>query len=219
MKRTYLAYFLPLTALLYVGVISIAFAREPEVSEKDGREILESLKDVGTMNRDIQNVGKQLVNCPGCAAKEPDLKVYLEGDTVDLGNPYYIHENEPYVIYLKRTAKTPAKIDLKFKNGHDYCEKMYVGTNPWSPSGPLVMGCQLTLTRYEDEEVTLNLKNLRKLKGDETEVIEVKLTKRNPRAAKYEITVKNLSSVTAKEDIGKKFLGGGFNVSFEDVAP
>lgn len=190
-------------------------ATPPEASEKIGREILEGLKDTTSMNQVIHMVGKPIEHCPGCGPKGPDFKVDLVGSSHDLGKPYYLRENEPYIIYVKRTAKTPAKIDLKFKNGYEYCEKMYMGSNPWAPGGPLIMGCMLYLTRYEDEEISLNLKKLKPLKEGEEEIIEIQLSKNNTRKAKYEIAVKNLTNESVKEEVGKKFLGGGYNVSFE----
>lgn len=214
MKRTNLAYFLLVMTLLALSAEEVR-ATPPEASEKMGREIIESLKEADSIREGIKKVGVPAEVCPGCAPVAPNLSVVLEGNKVDLGNPYYLKENEPYIIYLKRTSKTPAKIDLKFKNGHDYCAKMHVGTHPWSPNGPLIMGCLIYLTQYEEEEVSLNLKKLKPLKDGEEEVIEVRLSKRNPRIAKYDIAVKNISNSEAREEIGKKFLGGGYNVSFE----
>lgn len=215
MKRIKQAYFLPLVLTLIVTSVMEVHASPPEASEKMGREILEGLKDAETMNQDIQLVGKPVEHCPGCGPKGPDLKIELVDRSHDLGKPYYLRENEPYIIYIKRTAKTPAKIDLKFKNGYEYCERMYMESNPWAPGGPLILGCMLYLTHYEEEEISLNLKKLKALKEGQEEVIEVRLSKSNTRKAKYEITVKHLSDDSVKEEIGKKFLGGGYNVSFE----
>lgn len=201
--------------LLVVSVGKL-HASPPEASEEMGRQIIEGLKEVQTIQKGINKVGMPADICTSCTIVTPNLNVILDSEQVDLGKPYYKKENEPYVIYLKRTSKTPAKIDLKFKNAYEYCEKMHVGTNPWAPNGPLIMGCMLYLTRYEEEEVSLNLKKLKPLKEGETEVIEIKLTKRNPRNAKYEIAVKNIGNSEAREDISKKFLGGGYNVSFEE---
>lgn len=129
--------------------------------------------------------------------------------------PYYLKDKEPYIIYLKRTAKTPASVDIKFKNGHRYCGKSYVGPNPWLPNGPLIIDCLVYLTRYEDQEISLNMKNLRKLAEGEEEVIEVRLTKKDPNASAYSMAVKNLSDVSTKGELDKKFFGGGYNVSFK----
>ncbi len=214
MKRTNIAYFLSVMTLLVVSIGKL-HASPPEASEAMGREIIESLKEADSIREDIKKVGVPAEVCPSCTTTTPDLIVSLDSKEVDLGNPYYKKENTPYVIYLKRTSKTPAKLDLKFKNGHEVCAKMYMGSNPWAPNGPLMVGCMMYMTSYEDEELSLNLKKLRPLKEGEEEVIEVRLLKRNPKNSKYEITVKNVTNSEAREDVSKKFLGGGYNVSFE----
>lgn len=215
MKRLKPQYFFSLVTLVFAGFLSVTgslyASEEATVSEETVREVLETVKTSADINKEIKNVGVPLATCPGCAPKGPDQVTVLDAAEVDIGNPYYKKSNEPYVIYLKRTSKSPAKIDLKLKNGYEYCAKMYAGTF----YGNIVMGCVIYMTRYEDEEISLNLKKLPKLSEGQEEIIELRFTKPNLKNSKYELKVTSLTEATHKEDIGKKFLGGGFNVSFE----
>lgn len=179
--------------------------------EKGAREILQDMKELGTMNEHVQKVGTLKPDCLSCIEKSPDQKVSLDKESIDLGRPLFPADDAPYTVLLKRTSTSPAKINLKLKNGYRYCEKPIIG----SLGGGLSMGCVLYLYNYEDEELSLNLKNLPKLKAGEEEIIEVKLTKPDINNSKYKIEVKNLSVGPARAEIDKKFFGTGFNVGFE----
>lgn len=202
-----------------LGLISlgdqVASADEVLGPEKIGQSLLQDLKSVESLNKDVKKVGTLEVACPGCSGTVSDLNLSLDNDEISLGNPHYRKANQPYVILLKRTSKTPRSIDLNFKNGYEYCEKMFVGTNPWVPSGPLVVDCMLYLTRYEDHEISLNFRDSKPLVNDEVEIIEIRLSKPVLRNSKYDIEIKNLSNSAMKIEKKKKFLGGGYNVSFE----
>lgn len=207
MKRQKHIYFLTFILLGFLGVNS-AFAEEDV-----GRDLISGIKEVETLNSEVKKAGVVPEKCPGCAEKEPNLRVALDKKSVDIGNPYYKRDNEPYIVYVKRTSETPAKVDLTFKNGYRYCEKVYYGSNPFN--GALIVDCLLYLHRYEEAEVSLNLKNLPKLKPGEEEIIEIKFAKPDINASKFKIEVKHLSDTPMKEDIDKKFFGDGYNVSFK----
>lgn len=209
MKSLKLIYFLTILAIL----VPLAQAEEKETLERD---ILDGVKEATAVNETLKTVGKTEERCPGCAETPPKETLALESEEVSLKYPpYYMNGKDPYVIYLKRTAKTPTSVDVKFKNGHRYCGKSYVGPNPWLPNGPLIIDCMIYLTRYEEQVISLNLKKLRKLEEGEEEIIEVRLSKKDPNASKYTMAVKNLNDISVKEELDKKFFGGGYNVSFK----
>lgn len=173
--------------------------------------MFQDIKELGKLNSDVQEVGTLKSDCLSCIEKSVDQKISLDSETIDLGRPLFPADNRPYTVYLKRTSSSPAKIDLKLKNGHRYCEKTIIT----SFGGGMGVDCILYLYNYEDEELSLNLKNLPKLKEGEEEVIELKLTKPDINNAKYKVEVKNLSQSSARESVDKKFFGSGFNVSFD----
>lgn len=211
MKRLNHIYFLSIVMLGFLSVIPLVHAEDE--SAQVNHDLLSGIKEVEAVNSEVKKAGVLPPKCPGCADKEPDLKATLDKKEVDIGNPYYRRDNEPYVVYLKRTSETPAKVDLKFKNGYRYCERMFVGANPLS--GALMMDCMLYLHRYEDEEISLNLKNLPKLKPGEEELIEIKFTKKDINTSKYTIEVKHFGENSQTEEIDKKFFGAGYNVNFK----
>lgn len=175
--------------------------------EKGAQEIFRDMKELSKMNEQVQKVGIINPECLSCIEKPTALKVELDKDSVDLGKPLFPADDVPYTMILKRTSKSPAKINLKLKNGYRYCEKPIVTAYG--------VGCVLHLYNYEDEELSLNLKNLPKLKDGEEEMIEVKLTKPDINNARYSVEVKNLSVSSARESVDRKFFGSGFNVGFE----
>lgn len=179
--------------------------------EKVAREMFQDIKELEKLNSDVQGVGTLKSDCLSCIEKSVDKKISLDNESIDLGRPLFPGDNKPYTVYLKRTSSSPAKIDLKLKNGHRYCEKTIIT----SFGGGMGIDCLLYLYNYEDEELSLNLKNLPKLKEGEEEIIELKLTKPDINNAKYKVEVKNLSQSSARESVDKKFFGSGFNVSFD----
>ncbi len=202
--------------ILLLAISNTEVRANPESDAKSvGQEIIDNVKDIESINQNAKNVGKIDVPCPACTEVKVNKNIVLDAETLDLGNPHYRKNDEPYIIHLKRTSKSPKKIDLTFKNGHEYCGKMFVGTNPWYPSGPLVIDCVIYLTRYEEAEISLNMKNLKPLKDGEEEIIEVKLSKTNIKNAKFNLEVKNISNPDTRVDLGKKFFGNGYNVSVE----
>jgi hypothetical protein len=179
--------------------------------EKAAREMFQDIKELEKLNSDVREVGTLKSDCLSCIEKSVDQKISLDKETIDLGRPLFPADNKAYTIFLKRTSSSPAKIDLKLKNGHRYCEKTIIT----SFGGGLGVDCILYLYNYEDEELSLNLKNLPKLKEGEEEIIELKLIKPDINNAKYKVEVKNLSQSSARESVDKKFFGSGFNVSFD----
>lgn len=179
--------------------------------EKAAREMFQDIKELEKLNSDVREVGTLKSDCLSCIEKSVDQKIILDKETIDLGRPLFPADNKAYTVFLKRTSSSPAKIDLKLKNGHRYCEKTIIT----SFGGGMGVDCILYLYNYEDEELSLNLKNLPKLKEGEEEIIELKLTKPDIDNAKYKVEVKNLSQSSARESVDKKFFGNGFNVSFD----
>lgn len=178
---------------------------------KDSQKLLQDMKALGKINEHVQKVGTVKEECLSCIEEKSSVKkVALDKSTVDLGKPLWAADDVPHVIYLKRTSSSPAKIDLKLKNSYRYCEKTLI-------SG-MGTGCLLYLYKDIDEELSLNLKNLPKLKAGEEEIIELKLTKPNVDNPKYALEVKNLSNSAARGSADSKFFGDGFNVDFKMVA-
>lgn len=213
MKRLKSIYFLTIIAMVFYSSLPVLYAQEAEELK---REIMDGVNEVSAVNETLKKTGKVEERCPGCAEAAPKETLLLDKEELSLVHPpYYLKSGDPYVIFLKRTASSPASVDIKFRNGHRYCGKSYVGPNPWMPSGPLIIDCLIYLTRYEDQEISLNMKKLRKLEEGEEEIIEVRLAKKDPNASGYSMNVKNLSDVNAKEEVDKKFFGSGYNVSFK----
>jgi hypothetical protein len=175
---------------------------------KDSQELLQDMRSFGKINEHVQKVGTVKEDCLSCIDEKTSIKkIALDNSTVDLGSPLFAADDVPYVIYLKRTSSSPAKIDLKFKNSYRYCEKTLI-------SG-MGTGCLLYLYKDIDEELSLNLKNLPKLKAGVEEMIELKLTKSNVDNPKYALEVKNLSNSAARGSVDSKFFSDGFNVDFK----
>src|SRR6218665_3527534 len=91
--------------------------------EKGAQEIFQGMKEVSKINDQVQKVGTITPDCLSCIEKPASLKIGLEKDVHDLGMPLFTADDVPYTVVLKRTSNSPAKINLKFKNGHRYCEK------------------------------------------------------------------------------------------------
>lgn len=202
--------FICLFSLGFLGEMRFVYAQE---------DIFEGIKEVTDLNQAVKEVGVISPKCPGCEEKTFDLKVALDQKdkkSVSLGSPHYLKDNEPYVVYIKRTSETPANVDLTFKNGYRECGKMYIEKNPWAPNGSLIMGCLVHVTRYVDEEISLNLKNLPPLRPGEEDFIELKFFKKDITSSKYTIELKHRGENARREEIDKKFFGGGYNVSFKE---
>lgn len=76
-------------------------------------------------------------------------------------------------------------------------------------------GCLLYLYKDIDEELSLNLKNLPKVKAGEEEIIELRLTKPNVDNPKYTLEVNNLSNSSARSLVDSKFFSDGLNIDFK----
>ncbi len=201
-------------SLLSLGFLGVTRSYAEENTQEAGHEMIKNLHDVSTINQEVKAAGTLPAKCPGCAEKEPDLKVTLDKKSVDLGRPFYRRDNEPYVVFIKRTSETPAKVDLPFKNNYRTCAKTYFGSNPYN--GSIIIDCLMYMTQYVDEEISLNLKNLPKLKAGEEDLIEVKFYKSDINSDKYRIEVKHFGEPSSKEEIDKKFWGSGYNVGFKE---
>lgn len=174
----------------------------------DQQELLQDMKAIGKINDHVQKVGTVKEDCLSCIEANTSVKkVELDKSTVDLGKPLFAADDVPFVIYLKRTSSSPAKIDLKLKNSYRYCEKTLISA--------MGTGCLLYLYKDIDEELSLNLKSLPKLKSGEEEIIELKLTKENVDNPKYKLEVKNLSNSAAQGKVDSKFFSDGFNLDFK----
>lgn len=181
------------------------------VVARESQEIFQDMRELGKINQQLQKVGVVKEDCLSCIEeKSPDFQVSLDKSELDLGNPLFTQDDKPYVVYLKRTSNSPLKINLKFKNGYRYCEKTLIG----SIAGGLAMGCLLYMTNYIDEEISLNFKNLPKLKDGEEEVVELRLTKPDTNNPKYNLKAASLTDAGVKGSVDKKFFGDGFNVNF-----
>ena len=181
---------------------------QPEVKQ----EIMQGITAADRLNEVVKDTGVVKAQCVGCSEKGPNLTVSLESKDVDLGKPYYMGKKDPYVIYLKRTNKTPKSVDLNFKNGYRVCGKMFAGTNPWYPQGGLIIECAFYITQYEDHEISLNLKDLPELKEGEEEIIELNFYKEDDRQPKYSIEVNGTGQKGFTSKVEKKFWGYGYNV-------
>jgi len=175
--------------------------------KKTAVELLSDMNAIGKINEQVQKVGTVKEDCLSCIDNSVVQKVSLNQSTIDLGKPLFSGDDVPYVIYLKRTSKTPVKLDLKLKNTYRYCEKTLISA--------MATGCLLYLYKDIDEELSLNLKNLPKLNEGVEEIIELKLTKPNVDNPKYTLEVKNLSNSAVRSNIDSKFFSDGFNVDFK----
>ena len=184
MKRLKFQYFAAFIALGLLG------AMESSLSQ-DTYEVLKNLEEVNAgLSVEVEKEA-----CLHCKAVGPDVTISLDKKSHNLGKPYFAKKNEPYVIYLKRSSVSPEKIELTFKNSYEVCGKYYVG----APFGTIQAECMLPLTKFEDEKISVDLRNLPKLEEGQEEIIEIEMTKKDITKTRYSIHAKNLSDSSYKD--------------------
>ena len=207
---------LTLLLSLFITLLSPFAALAGSRAIDDYTDMVDSLKQV---QKNVKDVGLIPPTCPSCAVDAaPDMKVDMAQKEIDLARPSIYKDNTPFIIHLKRTKDSPLKVTLKFKNGHEECAKMYIGTNPFLPNGPLIAGCLMKMTTYNDDEIDLNLKKYPLPKDGEDQIIEVKITKPDVRKSFYALdveAVKGPASIVKSK--GKKFWSEGYNVDLAEV--
>jgi hypothetical protein len=162
---------------------------------------------------ELQKSGFIKSDCSVCGIEsEADKKVDLIKDEINIGTPYYYKSNQ-YTLLLKRTAETPKKVTLKFKNGHTVCGRSFVGTSGYG-NGNIFVECMIKYTEFEDEEMELNFKNLPPLKSGEEQLIKINLTKPKPEVSFYEIDSRVLESNDIKIKKSKMFFNSGHELKF-----
>ncbi len=175
-------------------------------------EMINAINDV---QNDLKKSGTIDPGCTNCIKTvEPDKRVELKNKEEALDRAFNYKNNVPYVIHLKRTKETPTKVSLKFKNGHTECGKMFVGANPLSPNGSLVVGCIINITVFEDYEIDLNLKKLPALAEGEEQIIELKLTKPKVENSYFLLEADVVKGPSTSVEKDKKFWGSGYNLVF-----
>ena len=190
----------------------------------DYTELVDSLKRV---HSDLKTVGVIASPCLSCQALiEPNKKVDLVGEKVDLGQIDIIKRNTPFLFHLKRTKETPEKVVLKYMNRYEVCEKLFVDTISNLASGPLTLGCAITKIVYSPHEIILDLSKYPKPSGNEEQVLELKFTKEDYTQSDYDIDLTAIKGPATKLLRKKeRFFGNGFKVdlgaleSSEEVKP
>lgn len=183
--------------------------------EGDPSDLTEAVKNVTGLEKKLDKPGSHLsADCSGCKTIEPDKKIELKNKTEDLGTPLLYKNNKPFVYHLKRTSESPLKATLKFKNGHQVCGRMFVGSNPYN--GALIVECMIKITEYEEEEIDVNFKNLPAPAVGEEQIIEIKLSKPEATNSFYTVETEVLKGPSAKISKDKKFWGSGFNLDYSE---
>lgn len=200
------------TVLIATAVSSSAYSEDV-----DPAQLTEAIKNVTGLEKKLDGTGVISADCSGCKTIEPDKKIELKNKVEDLGTPMLYKNNKAYVYHLKRTKDSPLKATLKFKNGHQVCGKMFVGSNPYN--GSLIVECMIKITQYEDEELDINLKNLPLPADGEEQIIEIKFSKPEVTTSFYTVETEVLKGPPAKISKDKKFWGYGFNLEYSEKKP
>lgn len=189
------------------------FLSSPAIAgETIEQNFINNVQEVTELQKELKSTGTIPSPCPACDEQQPDHKILLNSKTIDLEKSLtFLKENKPVIVHLERTPDSPDEVDIKFKNSSQYCGKMYVGSNPFAHSN-IIIDCQFYLTRYEDEVITVNLKNLLPV-SEKKEILVLKLTKKSFKTGKYELVAEhNFPEVKVEQK--KKFFGGGINLTF-----
>ena len=174
-------------------------------------ELVDSLKSV---HSNVKTVGVIPTPCLSCQALiEPNKKVDLVGEKVDLGQIDIIKRNTPFLFQLKRTKDTPEKIVLKYMNRYEVCDKLFIDTISNLASGPLTLGCAITKIVYSPHEIILDLSKYPKPAGNEAQILELKFTKEDYTQSDYDIDLTAVKGPPSKLLRKKeRFFGNGFKV-------
>lgn len=206
MKNLVLALTLTFTSL---------YCQRPWAAEEAPNDYAEMINSINGAQGEVKKAGVVDPGCVNCVKTiEPNKKIELKNKVEDLETPFIYKDNTPYIIHVKRTKDSPLKATLKFRNGHSECANMFIGSNPWNPSGPLVIGCAYTHTVYEDHEIDLNMKNLPKPAEGEEQIIEIRITKPKVENSYYAFDAEVIKGPSTKVEKDKKFWGSGFNLDF-----
>jgi hypothetical protein len=191
----------------------IPFAHGQTVDEAS--KMIDAVKAVDGASAVVLETGTIKSECPLCKFETPKKSYELNSNKIELETPYYIKNNDPYIIHLKRNANSPAKITLKFKNGRKVCGKVVAYTLPIN--GAFEFGCLFYMTQYEEEEFDLNFKNLPPLAKNEEQVLEIRLSKSNVEKSDYQVDLNSLTGNPVKVEKDKKFWGDGINFKFTEI--
>jgi hypothetical protein len=166
------------------------------------------------VQKELQKSGLIKADCNLCSVNyEADKKIELNKPEIDIGTPYYIKNNNEYVLLLKRTHETPSKVSLFFKNGHTVCGRAFVGASGFG-NGNIFVECLIKYTEYEDEEIELNFKKFPALKVGEEQYIRITINKPKQEVSFYDINATVVDSSDSKINKSKMFFGSGHEFKF-----
>jgi hypothetical protein len=206
------------TLILIIGLLTLnnfGYSEETSAEIKDGSALIDAVRSVKEAADTVKKTGVIETTCISCVKDSPDKSYQLEKESFELDTPYYLKENKPYVIHLKRTKETPNKVRLTFKNGHRVCGKMTAYTLPMT--GAFEVACMFYVTQFEEETFDLNFKSLPKLKDGETQILELKLSKENVEKSKYNVELNSLTGNPVIVEKDSKFWGDGFNFKLVEL--
>jgi hypothetical protein len=198
-----------------IAVLFLTFLSSPTFAEDVSEEhkLVEAVQEAVDLNKNVAEAGVLPPSCAHCPDKEAHQKINADKKVIDIGNPYYLKSNEPYVVRLVRTSQTPKKLKLKFKNGQKVCRKFIAEPNPWA-KGNWIMGCWIQGTDYIDNDIEIDFSELTPLKDNESEIVEIKFTKSSPDKYKYSISAEILKDQAPKGKVSSYFFGDGYDVKF-----
>ncbi len=202
---------------LFLIIFSFHSFAEGEADEKaQATELIEAVQDSIDVGKVVSAVGTLPPSCAHCPDKVAHQKIIADKKEIDIGNPYYLRNNEPYVVRLIRSEKTPKKLKLKFKNGYKVCRKFIAEPNPWV-NGKWVMGCWIEGHDYIDNDLEVDFSDLPPMKENESEIVEIKFFKSHPDKTKYTVSAEILKDQAHKAEVSPYFWGAGYNVKFSSA--
>lgn len=170
---------------------------------RESIELLEAAQDAVDLSKALSLVGTVGLSCSYCPDREAHQKIVANKKEIIIKNPYYLKGNEPYVLRLIRNRQTPQKLKLKFKNGHRVCLK-----DNWA------MSCLIEGYEQIDNDIEIDFTELPLSKENESEIVEIKFIKSNPKKYKYSVSAEILKDQAPKAKVSSYFFGEGYDVKF-----
>jgi len=179
------------------------------IFSQDLKEAVQALKDI---NKSAEIVNPAEKYCIICNTETPMKKWELSNLDFDLSKIAIYESKKPYVIRLIRNAQSPKKIAINYENGQDECIRESIGINPYTKNFEY-HGCMLKMMRFRKEVMEIDLSTLRPLQNDETEIIDIVLSKKDARKYPIDVLVERPMGEKIQFKTGKKFFSDGINVN------
>jgi hypothetical protein len=172
--------------------------------------LTDAVRTVQKADQALSKAGNIDTHCATCKELMTETNsISLNKNEIDLDRPLFLHDDQPVIYHLKRTANSPKKLVIKFKNPHLECAKLIMGSNPLN--GAIYFDCLIRMTQYDDQELDLNLSKLSPLKNGEEQIIELQFSKKDIQKTPYTVQINSLNGKNLKVERDNKFFGSGIN--------